>query len=336
MLRELFKVPVGTAGGIAAGTRRCATQDLAGLGRSGRVSDPRIAVLGSANMDLVVTVDRAPSPGETVTGRTFHTVPGGKGANQALAAARAGGEVTFLGAVGADAYGERIRAVLAGDGVDVAALDTVSEPTGTAHIVVDGGGDNSIVVVPGANATVTTLTDTHRTAIASAELLLLQLELPLPAVTEAAVFARATGVRTILTPAPAVRLPLELLGAVDLLVPNEHEVTVLAGLDDPRAAARRVSTGGNDVLVTLGERGAVFFGVDGRELAVPAFTVAAVDTTAAGDSFVGAFAVAQAEGRPVSDALRWASAAAALTVQGLGASDSMPHRAAIDILAGRT
>jgi ribokinase len=300
------------------------------------VSDPRIAVLGSANMDLVVTVDRAPALGETVTGRTFHTVPGGKGANQALAAARAGGEVTFLGAVGADAYGEQIRGVLAGDGVDVAALATVSEPTGTAHIVVDGGGGNSIVVVPGANATVTTLTDSHRTVIASAELLLLQLELPLPAVTEAARFARATGVRTILTPAPAVPLPPELLGAVDLLVPNEHEVTVLASLDDPRAAAQRLSFGGNDVLVTLGERGAVFFGADGRELSVPAFTVAAVDTTAAGDSFVGAFAVAQAEGRPLPDALRWASAAAALTVQGLGASDSMPHRPAIDALAGRT
>lgn len=291
---------------------------------------PRIAVLGSANMDLVVTVDRAPARGETVTGRAFHTVPGGKGANQALAAARAGGDVVFLGAVGDDQYGEQIRALLAGDQVDIAALRTVSEPTGTAHIVVDGRGGNSIVVIPGANGTITELTDGDRSAITSAEILLLQLELPLQVVTEAAVFARAAGIRTILTPAPAIPLPSELLAAVDLLVPNEHEVSVLAGVDDPRLAARKLAVGHTDVLVTLGARGAIYLGADGSEIAVPAFSVTAVDTTAAGDSFVGAFAVAHVEHRSIRARLRWASGAAALTVQGFGASVSMPSRTEID------
>ncbi|HEX6337628.1 MAG TPA: ribokinase [Jiangellaceae bacterium] len=299
-------------------------------------SRPRIGVLGSANMDLVVTVDRAPKLGETVTGRTFHTVPGGKGANQALAAARAGGDVTFLGAVGADAYGEQIRALLAADGIDVTGLASSTEPTGTAHIVVDARGGNSIVVVPGANGTVTELTEAHRAAIAGVGTLLLQLELPLAVVAEAAAFARAAGVRTVLTPAPASPLPAGLLGSVDLLVPNEHEVAVLAGdlpgPTSPHAAAMALSGGTTEVLVTLADRGSAYYPADGEPVVVPAVEVEAVDTTAAGDTFVGAFAVAQGEGRPIADAMRWASAAAALSVQRLGASTSMSRRVEIDEL----
>ena len=288
-----------------------------------------IAVLGSANMDLVVTVDRAPGRGETVTGRTYDTVPGGKGANQALAAARAGGDVAFLGAVGDDDFGRRITALLAGDGVDVSGLVVSDQPTGTAHITVDGDGDNLIVVVPGANGTVTALTDAHRAVLDAADVVLLQLELPLALVTEAAAYARSRGVRVVLTPAPAVPLPPSLLAAVDILVPNEHEAALLAGVDDPVAAARSLVARGGDVVVTLGSRGALRVR-EGTETAVPAFPVDAVDTTAAGDTFAGVLAVGLASGLDWPGALRRASAAAALSVQRPGASSSMPDRAQID------
>jgi ribokinase len=280
----------------------------------------RITVLGSANMDLVVNADRAPRLGETVTGGTFRTVPGGKGANQALAASRAGGEVRFAGAVGDDVYGTQIRALLAAGGVDVSALDTAAAPTGTAHITVDAAGANSIVVVPGANGTVQALSEVHRAAIAGAEVLLLQLELPMAAVVEAARCAHSRGVAVVLTPAPAARLPAELLDAVDLLVPNEHE-----------AAALNLSPAEHrDLLVTLGAAGARYERHCLASLTIPAFQVAAVDTTGAGDAFVGAFAVARGEHTDLDGALRWASAAAALSVQRFGASASLPDRAEID------
>ncbi len=293
------------------------------------MSAPNIAVLGSANMDLVVTVDRAPAPGATVTGQSFRTVPGGKGANQALAAARAGGKVRVLGAVGADPYGDEIRSLLAGEGIDVSGLVTATETTGTAHIVVDGTGANSIIVVPGANGTVRSLTDAHREAISTLDVLLLQLELSLGVVIEAARFAREHGVATVLTPAPVVALPEELLDAVDLLVPNEHEAAALTGTKDPTAAAQSLASDGRDVLVTLGAAGALYVQHGAPPLHVPAFTVDAVDTTAAGDTFVGTFAVARAQADRVS-ALRMAAAAAAISVQRPGASASMPHRDEID------
>ncbi|NEE00954.1 ribokinase [Phytoactinopolyspora halotolerans] len=328
-----------------------------------------IAVLGSANMDLVVTTERAPERGETVTGQTFRTIPGGKGANQALAAARAGGSVRFLGAVGDDEFGRQIRTVLGGDGVDTGGLISADEPTGTAHIVVDGDGDNSIVVVPGANGTVTALTDAHRTAIESVGTLLLQLELPLSVVAEAAAFARSVGVRTVLTPAPAVPLPDELLGEIDLLVPNEHEAAILTGghgagargggrgrvaahapapppapaptpgtgagtgddvTDDSWSLARQLAKRSRAVTVTLGSRGAIHLAEGAAPVHVPAFAVDAVDSTAAGDTFVGVLAVGLAEDLPIDDALRRASAAAAISVQRFGASSSMPTRAEID------
>jgi ribokinase len=280
----------------------------------------RITVLGSANMDLVVTVDQAPPLGETVTGTSFRTLPGGKGANQALAAARVGGEVRFVGAVGGDAYGAAIRRLLVQDGVDVSGLATVPEPTGTAHITVEASGANSIVVVPGANGTVRSLTDAHRTAITGADVLLMQLELPLSVVVEAASFARAQGVATVLTPAPVLPLPDELLDAVDLLVPNEHE-----------AAALNVTTAEHrDLLVTLGAAGVRYSRLGAPPVTVPAFDVTAVDTTAAGDTFVGAFAVARGEQPDLATSLRWASAAAAISVQRFGASASMPRRAEIE------
>ncbi|PSL06139.1 ribokinase [Haloactinopolyspora alba] len=288
-----------------------------------------IAVLGSANMDLVVTVDRAPGRGETVTGRTFTTVPGGKGANQALAAARAGAAVRFLGAVGDDDFGRTVSTILRADGIDVSGLVTSAEPTGTAHITVDGDGDNSIVVVPGANGSLAALTPEHRAGIEAADLLLLQLELPLPLVAEAAAHARAAGVRTVLTPAPAVPLPSGLLGDVDVLVPNEHEAALLAHTGDPVAAGHRLAAECGDVVVTLGSQGAVHIR-GGDERRVPAFAVPAVDTTAAGDTFVGVLAASLAEQLPWEAAMRRAGAAAALSVQRFGASSSMPARGEID------
>ncbi|MEU6214924.1 MULTISPECIES: ribokinase [unclassified Streptomyces] len=293
-----------------------------------------IAVLGSTNMDLVAYVAKAPRLGETVTGRAFRTVPGGKGANQAVAAARSGGKVVMIGAVGADEFGVRLRSALTAAGVETAGLRTVEGSSGTAHITVDDEGGNSIVVVPGANAAVTGLEAGDEARIAAAGTLLLQLELPMAAVVAGARAARAHGVRTVLTPAPAQPLPAALLAATDLLVPNEHEAAALTGLTDPHQAAEALLADVPEVVVTLGAAG-VLHAARGREpLAVPAPRVRAVDTTAAGDTFVGALAVALGEGRPMPEALRWASAAAALSVQRHGAQDSMPTRAETEALAG--
>ncbi|MEU3610611.1 ribokinase [Streptomyces sp. NPDC035033] len=289
-----------------------------------------IVVLGSTNMDLVAYVERAPARGETVTGRSFRTIPGGKGANQAVAAARAGGEVAMIGAVGSDDFGTRLRSVLEHCAVDTDLLRTVEGPSGTAHIVVDDEGGNAIVVVPGANATVTSLDHGDEALISGADLLLLQLELPLSVVTEGAVHARARGVRTVLTPAPARQLPPELLAATDLLVPNEHEAAALTGRTDPRAAALALLDAVPEVVVTLGAAGCLYAARGAEPLSVPAPRVRAVDTTAAGDTFVGALTVALGEGRPVPEALAWAATAAALSVRREGASTSMPYRVEIE------
>ncbi|MFJ6521320.1 ribokinase [Streptomyces filamentosus] len=294
----------------------------------------RIVVFGSTNMDLVAYARRAPARGETVAGHAFRTIPGGKGANQAVAAARAGGEVALVGAVGSDDFGYRLRDTLEHCSVDTDLLRTVEGPSGTAHIVVDDEGGNSIVVVPGANGTVTSLSHGDEALITGADLLLLQLELPLSAVVDAAAHARRHGVRTVLTPAPAQPLPPELFDATDLLVPNEHEAAVLTGRVDPHAAALALLDVVPEVVVTLGAAGCLYAARGADLLAVPAPRVRAVDTTAAGDTFVGALAVALGEGRPVPDALTWASAAAALSVRREGASTSMPYRAEIEAALG--
>lgn len=200
-----------------------------------------IAVLGSTHMDLVAYVARAPERGETVTGRELRTVPGGKGANQAVAAARAGADVTMIGAVGDDAYGTLLRSSLEHAGVHTGLLHTAEGPSGTAHIVVDDTGAKSVVVIPGANGTVTGLGPGEMAAIAGADLLLLQLELPLSAVLEGARVAHAQGVRTILTPSPVQSLPSELFDCVDVLIPNEHEAAALSGSADPARRRRSCS-----------------------------------------------------------------------------------------------
>ncbi|MER5630723.1 PfkB family carbohydrate kinase [Streptomyces nitrosporeus] len=283
-----------------------------------------IVVLGGTSMDLVAHVARAPGRGETVTGREFAAVPGGKGAGQAVAAARAGGEVVMIGAVGTDGYGPLLRAHLEQAGVDTGLLHTVPGPSGTAHIVVDDGGARSAVVVPGANGTVTGLGPGERAAIASAGLLLLQLELPAAAVTDAARAARSLGVRTVLTPSPVRPLPEGLLDAVGLLVPDEHEAAALTGFGDPHAAAQILLRQVPEVVVTLGARGCLYAARGEEPVLFPAPEATATGTAGAEDTFVGTLAAALAEDRAVPESL--ASASAALCVRRPGASASLPRR----------
>ncbi|KAB8193158.1 ribokinase [Nonomuraea phyllanthi] len=289
-----------------------------------------ISVFGSANMDLVAYVSEAPKRGETVTGHRFRTVPGGKGANQAIAAARAGAHVAFLGAVGDDGFGAEMRATLVEAAVDVRGLRQVPGPSGIAHIVVDDGGGNSIIVVPGANGTVNGPSGEDLAAIARSEALLLQLELPMAAVVAAAQAAQVSGVPVVLTPAPAQPLPDELLDAVTVIVPNEHEAAAITGVTDPETALGALLERVPEAVITLGSEGALYGARQGRRLRVPAVKVEAVDTTAAGDTFVGALAVARAEGQDMAGALAFASTAAALSVQREGASTSMPTRHEIE------
>ncbi|MGW0608549.1 ribokinase [Streptomyces sp. NPDC002640] len=289
-----------------------------------------VVVLGSANMDLVAYVAKAPQRGETVAGREFRTAPGGKGANQAVAAARAGGAVAMVGAVGNDTFGLRLRSALEASGVLTDRLRTAEVPSGTAHIVVDDEGGNAIVVVPGANAQVTALDPRDEEVISRADLLLLQLEIPPDAVLAGARVARAHGTRTVLTPAPVQPLPPELLDHVDLLLPNEHEAAALTGVADPHRAALALLERVPEVVVTLGEAGSLWAARGSEPVLVPSPRVRAVDTTGAGDTFAGALAVALTERRPMPEALRWAAAAASLSVQRPGASASMPYRSEIE------
>jgi ribokinase len=286
-----------------------------------------ISVFGSANMDLVAYTARAPRRGETVTGRTFATIPGGKGANQATAAARAGADVAFFGAVGDDAFGPVMRRGLESAGVDVRGLRTVPGSSGIAQIVVDDDGANSIIVIPGANGAVAGASAEDLEVIDRSDALLLQLELPMAAVVAT---ARASRAPVVLTPSPVQELPRDLLDAVTLIVPNEHEARAITGLSDPEQALGALLERVPEVVVTLGSEGALYGSRDGERLRVPAVPVRAVDTTAAGDTFVGALCVARAEGRPQAEALRFAATAAALSVQREGASTSMPARAEID------
>ncbi len=302
-----------------------------------------IAVVGSLNMDLVVRSPRFPRPGETLIGGPFQTAPGGKGANQAVAAARMGGQVRMVGRVGADDFGESLLAGLARDGVDHRHVrHDPDSASGTATIIVDQSGQNCIVVAPGANARLTVEdVDAAEADIASARVLLLQLQSPLIAVTRAATLARSHGVHVLLNPAPAQPLPPELLACVDILTPNESETASLTGLPvatqaDLESAARALQRMGPPVIIlTLGERGALL-ALGGDQIDhFPAFAVTPVDTTAAGDAFVGALAVALAEGRPLPEAVHWGNAAGALATARPGAQPSLPTRAEVEALLAR-
>jgi len=295
-----------------------------------------LTVFGSCNMDLVAYVGTAPGRGETVLGREFRTAPGGKGANQAVAAARAGAQVRMVGAVGADEFGEQLRANLDSFGVDVSGLRTAEGRSGTAHIVVDDAGGNAIVVVPGANGSVVGLAEGDEQRIAGSQGLLLQLETPMSGVRAAAEAARRHGVAVILTPAPAAELPDELLACVDLLVPNEHEAAVLSGEREPQRALEVLLERVPEVVITLGEHGALHGNRSGARNRVDGYGVPVVDTTAAGDTFAGVLSLARAEGADAPEALDRAAAAAALSVGRSGASGSMPAREEIEAFRART
>ncbi|SDX90506.1 ribokinase [Micromonospora pattaloongensis] len=291
---------------------------------------PRVVVVGSANMDLVATAPALPRPGETVLGTDFVTVPGGKGANQAIAAVRAGGDCAFLGAIGSDSFGVTLKARIGAAGVDASQVRVLYGASGVAVIVVDADGENTIVVTPGANGAFTGLTEPELITIRDADVLVAQLEIPVETVTEAALAARAAGTRVVLNAAPARQLPGELLDAVDLLVVNEVEAQELAGAgrDNPEALLRVAPR----AVLTLGAGGAWYGDRDGTSVRVPGVPVETVDSTAAGDAFTGALAVAWGEGRELPDAVRWACAAGAACVRRLGASVSLPHRPDIEAL----
>jgi len=308
-----------------------------------------IVVIGSLNMDFVIAVDRLPLPGETILGRNFRVIPGGKGANQAYAAAKLAGSgtvVRMMGCVGADSFGAALKANLAGAGVDIGAvLETESEATGVACIHVDDAGQNSITVAPGANGVLSAGDiQSQRRALEGARCVLLQLEVPIETVAEGLREARRVGATCILDPAPARALPAEILQLVDIATPNENEACVLAGVPPNRVSAadavalghRIRELGVRSVIVKLGDQGCVYCGPD-RTFASPPFPVRAVDSTAAGDTFNAALAVSLAEGAEMERALRFANAAAAISVTRAGAQTSAPLRAEVErLVAGKT
>ncbi len=291
-----------------------------------------IVVFGSINIDLVVRTPRLPAPGETLTGHTFFTAPGGKGANQAVACARLGVPTRMVGRVGDDLFGEQLRASLRSFGVQDDGVLTTPGPSGVALIAVDDTAENTIVIVPGANGAVS-IADIPRLerALDGARALLLQLEVPIETVVAAARAAHTRGVTVILDPAPALPLPDELYALADIITPNEHEATTLTGIavhDDQGAiaAARTlIARGARRVALKLGARGALTADAEGEQFWSP-FTVTPVDTVAAGDAFNGGLAVALSEGRSFNEAIRWGLAAGALSVTRHGAQPSMPER----------
>jgi len=276
-----------------------------------------VVIVGSANLDLVARTPRLPKPGETVTGSNYFEFCGGKGANQAIAAARAGANTAFIGALGNDHAGETLRAAFKHDDVDISAVQFVSEPTGRALIGVSDDGENSIIVVPGANHAIT-IGDVERNTkiIASAKVLLCQLEVPLEVVQRAFELAGENSIR-ILNPAPAQSLSKELLQLVDVITPNEHEMQLLGGSE------ALLKCGVKTIVVTQGARGALMITEKG-ETRIPPFEVDPVDSTGAGDAFCGMLAARLAIGESIQNALKAAVVSGALATLTEGAVPSLP------------
>ena len=279
-----------------------------------------VCVVGSSNLDLVVTVSRHPTPGETLLGTTYHEYPGGKGLNQVVAATRAGAACAFVSALGDDTAGDRLAAVVAAEGIDTTKVQRrAGVATGRALITVDEHGENSIVVVPGANAAL------RPAPLPAARVVLAQLEIPVEVVVDGFLQARAAGAVTILNPAPAAVLSDELLDRCTIVIPNEHEAEHLGG------ARRLFDRGVEAVVTTRGSAGVEVETPTGHHLVEP-FVVTPLDTTAAGDAFCGSFAVAIAEGADAFSAARFAAAAGALATTRVGAVPSLPHRGEIAAL----
>lgn len=305
--------------------------------KSASESPAQVVVVGSLNMDLVTRAPRLPGPGETLSGDSFVTVSGGKGANQAVAAARLGAHVAMIGCVGDDAYGEHLRGALLVEQVDCQGLLTVSGvSTGIASIVVDANGQNAIIIVAGGNGQLTPdVVDRFDVLLSAAQVVICQLEIPIPTVAHVLSRARELGKVVILNPAPASSaLPEHWYPLIDYLIPNESEAAILSGvsvdsLASAETAARSLlASGAGKVIITLGEQGVVLASGQGVEhFAAPRVT--AVDSTAAGDTFVGGFAAALAQGRDEAEAIRFAQRAAALSVTRAGAQPSIPDSAEV-------
>ena len=308
---------------------------------------PKVTVVGSLNIDLVCHATRRPGKGETIIGDAFDIFTGGKGFNQATAAARLGAEVTLVGSVGADPFGEMLLAATENEHIDSRFVTKRTDTgTGVATIVIEPDGDNSIIVVPRANMALTTADiDAAADTIADADVLLLQLETPVAASEHAAEIAKAHGTMVILNPAPAQPLPDSLLAYVDILTPNQSEAELLSGMrvsndeETHNAAevlrARMVDTATAAVVLTLGEQGALILTATISER-VSALSVDAVDTTGAGDAFCGALATALASGKTLHTAIAFANAAGAAAVTVVGATPSMPTRAKVDLLMSQS
>ncbi|WLH37608.1 ribokinase [Pseudomonas sp. FP2196] len=290
-----------------------------------------VVVIGSLNMDLVTRAPRLPRGGETLIGHSFTTVSGGKGANQAVAAARLGAQVAMVGCVGNDDYGVQLRDALLAEQIDCQAVSVVEDSSGVALIVVDDNSQNAIVIVAGANGAMTPgVIDRFDPVLQAAEVVICQLEIPDATVGHALKRAHALGKTVILNPAPASRpLPSDWFAAIDYLIPNESEAAALSGLpvdslDTAKSAASHlIAMGAGKVIITLGAEGSLFADGKGFEH-FPAPKVKAVDTTAAGDTFVGGFAAALAAGKSEAEAIRYGQIAAALSVTRAGAQPSIP------------
>jgi ribokinase len=283
-----------------------------------------VCVIGSSNLDLVARAARIPRPGETILGHAYLEAAGGKGLNQAVAAARSGARTAFVTQVGRDSAGDALVALMLDEHLDTDGVGRVEAPTGRAMITVDDAGENAIVVIPGANAMLLpSHTTLHGSTIARAAVVIAQLEVPVETVIAAFEVARAVGAMTVLNPSPATALRPELLALVDVIVPNEHELAIIGGEDALLAG------GVGAVVITEGARGARLVTHDGERRVEP-LRVDAVDTTAAGDSFCGALAARLAAGHRLADALRWAAVAGALATTRLGAVPSIPFRYEIE------
>lgn len=292
----------------------------------------KILVIGSSNTDMTAKTHALPRPGETVLGGVFTMGAGGKGANQAVAAQRLGGEVQFICKVGQDLFGDNAVSQYKAEGLDVSGILRSSLPSGVALIYVDDHAENCIVVASGANGDLSEADiDLSREAIVNCGILLLQLETPIPSVLKAAKMAHEAGATVVLNPAPACPLPEELFRYIDLFIPNETELSTFSGLpvdnaeQAQQAAAAMQEKGVGKIIVTMGSKGALIC-ESGPIDFVPAHKVKAVDTTAAGDTFCGALCVALSEGKDLKAATEFATAASALTVQRMGAQNSIPFR----------
>ncbi len=294
------------------------------------MSKLKILIIGSINIDYVCTLAELPQKGETLLASSFVESSGGKGANQAVAAQRLGAEVTMIGAVGKDAVGNKLIDNLRKEGINVDSIKSVDVPTGNAIITVDKNGDNTIVVYSGANFEVDEeFINSCETVIEENDFIILQLEIPMKTVLHSAKLAKKYGKKVILNPAPAKELPKEIYEYIDYITPNETELARITGINDIKEASKElINRGAKNVVVTLGEKGSYYLGES--ELEVGSFKIDAVDTTAAGDSFNGALAVAIGEGKSIEEALKYANAVGALTTTKIGAQVSLPYKEEVE------